>query len=617
MGKKRVAISTMHLYGQGGGARAVAWFARALQSLGWSVDIFTSTTIPAQVEAWLPRGLAYAGAHPLCGQGYDLLLNIDHFNYSPPLAKKNWAHIFQPHERNRPVGGYDLWANSQYTVAQIKEQWDLPAKYIYIPVSDQFRPMRKQKWITHCSRFVKPTSYADKGHRQMIMAFIQGCEMGYLQDWQLHLIGSLDPNMQNYLDQLIAMARAYPIYFHVNADDNDVLMLLGCSPIYWHMTGVSMPQIPGAQEHLGLTPIEAMASGAVPICFASGGPLETIQHSRTGFLVNGVQELLQTTLTMLQNWNVWSSLSEQARRQGMIWQDFPAFVDRVQAMLSSDAVAEMPAVPSLVTRYTESDVTIIIPVHNNWEITRRFLHSLATTARAGAIIIVDNNSTDETQEQASQIQGMTYLRLDENKGYSGAIFEALDLVKTPLVLLANNDLEAIDTNWLAYLAGFMAPDVGIVGPKLLYSDNRLQFAGGVFDWNRPDIGHHRWYGQHDGPRACSIERVPFITGACMLLRKELLEDTPPELLQGLNYEDAHWCLTAWSQGLDVKYVPCVRLYHHEAQTKKAIETVSEGIRDNRKVFQALWGERWGSDPTLAQLRSLNNQLLSQEYGTGD
>ena len=594
----------------------MAWFARALQCLDWKVDIFTSTNIPDVVEAWLPRGLACAGAHPLCGEGYDLLLNIDHFNYALPRAKRNWAHIFQPHDSNRPMGGYDLWANSQYTVAQIKEQWDLYAKHIYIPISPQFRPLRKTKWITHCSRFVRPTPYADKGHRQMILAFIQGYEAGYLREWQLHLIGSLDPNMQNYLEQLIGMAKPYPIYFHVNASDTDVVQLLGCSAIYWHMTGVSMLQIPGAQEHLGLTPIEAMASGTIPICLASGGPLETIKNGQTGILVGNTQELLRATATLLQNWNVWSSMSDQARRQGVTWQDFPAFVDRVQSMIESDAVATMPATPGLVTKYTEDDVTIIIPVHNNWDVTRRFLQSLATTARADAVIIVDNNSSDETQEEASKIQGITYLRLDENKGYSGAIFEALPLVKTSLVLFANNDLEAIDPDWLAYLAGFMGPDNGVVGPKLLYPDKRLQFAGGVLDWNRPDIGHHRWYGQTDGPRASSIERVPFVTGACLLIRKDLLEDTPPELLEGLNYEDVHWCLKSWSMGLAVRYTPCVRLFHHEAMTKRMTEGTPDAIKSNRKIFQELWGGRWLNDPTLARVRSLNNQLLSQEYGTG-
>jgi len=102
-GMKRVAISTMHLYGMGGGARAVAWFARAFTVLGWRVDIFTSTRIPEVVEAWLPRGVGYAGVHPLCGQGYDLLFNIDHFNYPPPLAKANPS-VLVPEPWPTPIG---------------------------------------------------------------------------------------------------------------------------------------------------------------------------------------------------------------------------------------------------------------------------------------------------------------------------------------------------------------------------------------------------------------------------------------------------------------------------------------------------------------------------------
>ena len=255
---------------------------------------------------------------------------------------------------------------------------------------------------------------------------------------------------------------------------------------------------------------------------------------------------------------------------------------------------------------------MIIPVYNNWMVTRRFLASLATTARPGKVILVDNASTDETQEEASVIDGITYVRLGENKGYAGAILEVLPQVETPLVLIANNDLEAIDTEWLNYLVGFMGPDTGVVGPKLLYPDGRLQFAGGVFDWNRPDIGPHRWYGQVDGPRASGIERVPFITGACILLRKDILGETPPEFLEGLNYEDAHWCLSSWANGLDVQYAPCVRLHHHEGETKRIVDWSEEAVQHNRKLFHKLWGARWLADPKLARLRSLNSTLLLQE-----
>lgn len=278
---KTAAIHTMHLYGMGGGARAVAWFAYALGDLGYQVDIYTSTDVPPQVRLWLPRAATLQGSHQTCFRDYDLGFNIDHFNYMPPLAKHNWAHIFQPHDRNHPPAGYELWTNSKYTAQQCQELWGLEAKHIYIPISETFVPLRKRRIISHCSRIVRPTRYADKGHQQMIMSFISGHEQGMLRGWQFYIVGSVDPNMEDYLSYLRQLAQGYPIFFHLDANDETVENILGLSAFYWHMTGITMPEIPGAQEHLGLTPLEAMACGAVPICYKSGGPLETIEHGRT------------------------------------------------------------------------------------------------------------------------------------------------------------------------------------------------------------------------------------------------------------------------------------------------------------------------------------------------
>ena len=37
-------------------------------------------------------------------------------------------------------------------------------------------------------------------------------------------------------------------------------------------------------EHFGIVPLEAMAAGRPVIACASGGPLESVAHGRTGFL---------------------------------------------------------------------------------------------------------------------------------------------------------------------------------------------------------------------------------------------------------------------------------------------------------------------------------------------
>ena len=45
-------------------------------------------------------------------------------------------------------------------------------------------------------------------------------------------------------------------------------------------------------EHFGIVPIEAMYVGAPVVAVASGGPLETVKHGETGFLVEGIEHFL-------------------------------------------------------------------------------------------------------------------------------------------------------------------------------------------------------------------------------------------------------------------------------------------------------------------------------------
>ena len=56
--------------------------------------------------------------------------------------------------------------------------------------------------------------------------------------------------------------------------------------IYWHATGfgTSEQMQPSKQEHFGMSIVEAMSAGAVPIAFDAGGPRETVDPGANGYL---------------------------------------------------------------------------------------------------------------------------------------------------------------------------------------------------------------------------------------------------------------------------------------------------------------------------------------------
>jgi len=90
----KACVTTSHLYGMGGGAKAVFWIVKGLHKHG-SVTVFTKTAIPDSVIAEMPKGVMYANWYPGCSAGYDVHVCIDHFNYEPPMAKRNLALVFR------------------------------------------------------------------------------------------------------------------------------------------------------------------------------------------------------------------------------------------------------------------------------------------------------------------------------------------------------------------------------------------------------------------------------------------------------------------------------------------------------------------------------------------
>ena len=185
-------------------------------------------------------------------------------------------------------------------------------------------------------------------------------------------------------------------------------------------------------------------------------------------------------------------------------QDLETWVDArfpdAAATAATRAIAELPPIPAdEVLAFPESDqpkVSILIPVYNEWVITHRCLWSiLQYTEGEYEIIIADDCSTDETANIANYVTGVTVVRQEENQRFLKNCNRAAEKARGEFLLLLNNDT-TVTEGWLAPLLKlFENSDVGIVGPKLLFPNGKLQEAGGIIwddasGWN---------YGRADDP----------------------------------------------------------------------------------------------------------------------
>jgi glycosyltransferase involved in cell wall biosynthesis len=199
---------------------------------------------------------------------------------------------------------YDsLWAISIYTQNWIRKYWNRESVILYPPIdTENFSPGDKKNQILNVGRFF--TGDHNKKHRVMIKAFKEMVDSG-LKGWELHLVGGSTPGdiHTQYLVDVISDAKGYPIYIHADLPYSDLLKLYNESAIYWHASGYGEDENrdPVKFEHFGITTVEAMAAGCVPVVIGKGGQAEIVQHGINGFLWYSTEDLKKFTLKLIED----------------------------------------------------------------------------------------------------------------------------------------------------------------------------------------------------------------------------------------------------------------------------------------------------------------------------
>ena len=158
---------------------------------------------------------------------------------------------------------------------------------LYPPVDiEQFYPANKKNIILSVGRFFVG------GHCKKQLEMIKAFKEIYngndtLKGWEYHLVGGVSNNKrdQEYLKKCRREAQDYPIYFHINAPFKDLKTLYSNAKIFWHAAGFGEDETkhPERMEHFGITTIEAMASGCVPIVINKGGQPEIVRSGTDVF----------------------------------------------------------------------------------------------------------------------------------------------------------------------------------------------------------------------------------------------------------------------------------------------------------------------------------------------
>jgi len=254
-------------------------------------------------------------------------------------------------------------------------------------------------------------------------------------------------------------------------------------------------------------------------------------------------------------------------------------------------------------------VTLIILTRDRVDLLRQCVLSiLQKTAYPNyRILVVDNGSVEaDTMAFLADISCRKNIAVLRDAGafnFAALNNRAVASVESGLVGLLNNDLEAINSDWLDEMVSHaLRPEIGVVGARLWYPDDTLQHGGVFLAGDLVAMHLHKGLprGQPGhGARAVAIQNVAAVTGACMLMRLELYRQVGgmDENL-AVAYNDVDLCLRVGQLGLRNLWTPYAELYHHESASRGAEDTPEKLARLQREsdYMKARWGRLLYDDP---------------------
>jgi GT2 family glycosyltransferase len=235
-----------------------------------------------------------------------------------------------------------------------------------------------------------------------------------------------------------------------------------------------------------------------------------------------------------------------------------------------------------MTMTTPAQCSIIIVNYNAGDHLARCLASLAPalTDWTWQAIVVDNASQDGSADHAlAHGDRVRLVRSETNIGFGAGVNLGAAQTRDPLILLLNPDAE-LEAGTVTALAAELDrhPECAIIGPGILNDDGSVQGSArgdptlltGLFGrttgltrlFPGSRVARRNIVSADLVPASDRSIEVDWVSGACMLLRRDAFDDAGGfDPAYFLYWEDADLCRRLRQRGRTIRYYPGVRVRH--------------------------------------------------------
>lgn len=199
------------------------------------------------------------------------------------------------------------------------------------PAVDFFSPVeKKENIILTVGRFTKAMN--QKKQLELIEIFKKLHEKE--KKWKFVIIGSVLPQDEDYVTLLQQKSKGYPITIIKNCSYIQLKKWYEKSKIYWHGAGYQEDLLkhPERAEHFGISTVEAMSAGVVPVVIDAGGQKEIVEHGKNGYLWSTEEQIIDYTLELINNEKKWADLSLAAIEKSR-WYSNGVFSNAIKKIL--------------------------------------------------------------------------------------------------------------------------------------------------------------------------------------------------------------------------------------------------------------------------------------------